>query len=46
MDNKLPESVIKELKNAYIQYHSPWINSTQKSHYWKLIQTLTNKYYQ
>ena len=46
MDNKLPESVKKELKNAYIQYHSPWINSTQKMYYWELIKTLTNKYYQ
>ena len=42
----MDESIKKEIQNAYINYHSPWICEEEKEYYWKEIVRLCNKYYE
>ena len=42
----MDESKKKEIQNAYINYHSPWIDDKEKEYYWKEIVRLCNKYYE
>ena len=41
----MDESNKKEIQNAYINYHSPWINAQEKEYWRKEITRLCNKYY-
>ena len=32
-----------QIKNAYVMYHSPWIEEGEKDYWWKQIQILSKK---
>tara|TARA_R100000742_G_C4224342_1_gene47320 strand:- start:312 stop:452 length:141 start_codon:yes stop_codon:yes gene_type:complete len=36
-------SLGQQIKEAYVMYHSPWIEPSKKDYWWKKIQELSKK---